>query len=59
LGDLPTPFIMKQPGFVPAGTTFKINNDNTKKITTVNDCYGLEWNSKTGIVKGYNTSLDE
>ena len=48
-GDLPAPFIIRITGSVPAGSTITVN-DNT--ITTKQACYYLEWNSKTGIIKG-------
>jgi hypothetical protein len=48
-GDIPAPFVLKQDGFVPSGTYFKVGN---VEITTRADCYDLEWDSKTGIVKG-------
>ena len=46
-GDLPAPFILKQDGYIPAGTKFTVDK---AEITTTSDCYNLEWDSKTGLV---------
>jgi hypothetical protein len=46
-GDLPAPFILKQDGYIPAGTIFTVGE---AEITTTSDCYNLEWDSKTGLV---------
>lgn len=46
-GDLPAPFILKQDGFIPSGTTFTVGES---EITILVDCNNLEWNGKTGLV---------
>lgn len=47
-GDLPAHFVLTKSGAVIANTTFKVG---AAEITIPTDCYDLEWNSKSGIVK--------
>ena len=52
-GDLPAPFIVSKSGTTAANTELQVG---TLKIKILSSCYNLQWNSKTGIVSGTNTS---
>ena len=51
-GDIPAPFVVSCEDFLSGGTTISIGDAT---ITIVDDCYDLEWDSRTGLVQARKT----
>jgi hypothetical protein len=52
-GDLPAPFVLTKTGFVSSQTRFVVGD---LSITVKDNCYDLEWDSKTGLVSAAATN---